>query len=193
IAPGEFALERSNVIKRNSRVPFIHQRTKTFGETVAAHQRQGPETQSMKRAFERDDPFPAGRSTGKFQRSLHCFRARVAKKDSVQVAWGAFCDRFCKQSAQKRAIHLHHVRKIEIEDITDGLLHDRMITADVENGIAAEEIEIGGVIHIIQISAFRSGIDSVETDYALGGDEGSINVPMMQLVIFTQPCRDDFL
>src|SRR5437588_8946726 len=68
-----------------------------------------------------------------------------------------------------------------------------MVAADIEHGIAAEKIEISGVIHIIQVSAFRSGIDLVETDYALGRDERSINVPMMQLVVFTQPCRDDFL
>ena len=106
---------------------------------------------------------------------------------------GAFGDRFGEQSAQERTIHLHHVRQIEIEHVTDGPLHHRMIPANVENGIAAQEIEIGGVIHVIEISAFRSGVDLVETDYALRRDERPIHVPMMQLVVFTQPCRDDFL
>src|SRR5205085_8851382 len=94
---------------------------------------------------------------------------------------------------QKRAIHLHHVWQIEIENIADGLLHHRMVPADIENGIAAEEIEISGIIHVIQISAFCSGVDLVETDDPLGRDQGAIDVPMMQLVVFTQPCRDDFL
>src|SRR2546421_12506878 len=98
----------------------------------------------MERAFQRDDSFPASRSSGEFQRSFHRFGAGVAKKDGVELAWRALCDRFREQSAQKRAIHLHHVRQIEIEDIADGLLHDRMIPADIENGIAAEEIEISG-------------------------------------------------
>ena len=91
----------------------------------------------------------------------------------------AFHNRFGQQPAQERAIHLHHVGQIEIEDIPDCFFHHRMVAADVEHGITAEEIEIGVVIHIVEISAFRPGIDLVETNDALGCDQRAIDVAMM--------------
>src|SRR5206468_11764148 len=80
-----------------------------------------------------------------------------------------------------------------IKNVADRFLHYRMVAADVENGIAAEEIEVGVIIHVVEVSAFSPGIDLVETNDALGRDQGAIEVTMMQLVIFTEPCCDDFL
>ena len=54
-----------------------------------------------------------------------------------------------------------------------------MIAADVENGIAAEKIKVGVVIHVVEISAFRPGIDLVETNDPLGRDQCAINMTMM--------------
>src|SRR5438874_11318304 len=67
-----------------------------------------------------------------------------------------------------------------------------MVAANVENGIAAEEIEVGVIIHVVEISAFSPGIDLVETNDALGRDQGAIEVTMMQLVVLAEPCCDDF-
>jgi hypothetical protein len=105
----------------------------------------------------------------------------------------AFRDRFGEQSAQKRTVHLHHVRKIEIEHVANGLLHDRMIAADVKDAVAAQEIQIRLVIHIVEIRALRPGVDLVETDDALGRDERAVNVPFVQLVVFAEARGDDFL
>ena len=107
------------------------------------------------------------------------------------MRWRPFRDRFREQSAQERAIHLHHVRKIEIEHVTNGLLHHRMISPDVENAVAAQKIEIRGVIHVVEVSALRPRIDFVETDDTLSGDERAIDVPLVQLVILAQSRRDD--
>src|SRR5215468_3198453 len=39
IAFCQFALERRDVIQRNTRVPFVHERAEALGETFATHQR----------------------------------------------------------------------------------------------------------------------------------------------------------
>src|SRR5207245_894754 len=103
----------------------------------------------------------------------------------------AFRDRFREQSTQQRTIHLHHVGKIEIEYVADRFLHYGMVPANVENAVATQEIEIWLVIHIVEISAFSPGIDLVETDDALGRNQGAVQVPLVQFVIFAQPRRDD--
>jgi hypothetical protein len=68
-----------------------------------------------------------------------------------------------------------------------------MISADIENAVAAQEIEVLRVIHVVEISAFRSGVDLVETDDALRGNQRPVEMTLMQLVIFAQPRRYDLL
>src|SRR5205807_282251 len=93
--------------------------------------------------------------------------------------------------AQERAIHLHHVRQIEIEHIADRLFHDGMIAPDVENAEAAQEVEIRRVIHVVEIRALGPRIDLVETDHPLHGDERAVKVALVQLVVFSEPRRHD--
>ncbi len=102
-----------------------------------------------------------------------------------------FGDRFREQAAQERAIHLDHVRKIEIEHVADRFLHRGMVAADVENAVAAEKIEIRLVIHVVEIGALGPGIDFVEADDALGRNEGAVQMPLVQFVIFAETGRDD--
>ena len=66
-----------------------------------------------------------------------------------------------------------------------------MIPADVVNTVAAQEIEILRVIHVVEISAFRSGIDLVETDHALRRDQGAIEVALVQVVVLAQASGHD--
>ena len=65
------------------------------------------------------------------------------------MRWGTFCDRFREEAAQERAIHLHHIRQIEIQHIADHLFHRRMVPPDIKNAVAAEEVKIRRVIHVI--------------------------------------------
>jgi hypothetical protein len=82
--------------------------------------------------------------------------------------------------------------RAQIENVADRFLHDGMVAANVENRITAEEIQVGVVIHVVQVSAFSPGIDLVETNHALGRDQGAIDMSMMQLVIFAEPRCNDF-
>jgi hypothetical protein len=79
------------------------------------------------------------------------------------------------------------------EHVTNRLFHHRMIPADVENAVAAQEVEIRGIIHVIKISALGAGIDFVEPNHALRGDECAVQMPLMELVILAQARGYDFL
>src|SRR5215468_2585460 len=104
-----------------------------------------------------------------------------------------FHESLSQQAAQKRAIHLHHVWKIQIEHVADRLLHQRVISTDVENAIAAQKIEIRLVIHVVEIRALGTRIDFVETDDALRCDKRSVYVPFVQFVIFAKTRGDNLL
>src|SRR5437588_378916 len=146
----------------------------------------------MKGAFERNDALLAGSGTGEFQSAFHRFGAGVTKENGIEMRRGTSGDGLCQEPAQKRAIHLHHVGQIQIENVADRFLHNRMVAANVENRITAKEIQVGVIIHVVEISAFSPGIDLVETNDALGRDQGAIDMSMMQLVIFAEPRCNDF-
>ena len=148
-------------------------------------------SQPVERARDRKQRRPIRRRARELECSLDGLGTGVAKENCVEMRRQLFQECFGQQPAEQRAIHLHHVRQIEVEHIADCFFHHGMVAADVEDGIAAEEIEVGVVIHVVEISAFGSGIDLVETNDALGRDQRPINVAVMQLVVLPEPGRDN--
>src|SRR4029453_18807656 len=98
-----------------------------------------------------------------------------------------------QKAAQKRTVHLHHVWKIQIENVADRLFHQRMTSSDVENAVTAQKIQIRLIIHVEEIGALGAGIDFVETDDALRCHERAVYVPLMQFVVFAKTRRDNLL
>src|SRR5246127_1193426 len=98
-----------------------------------------------------------------------------------------------QQAAQKRTVHLYHVWEIQIEHVADRLLHERIISTDVENAIAAQKIQIRLVIHVVEIRAVGSRIDFIETDDALRCDKSAVYVPLVQFVVFAKTRGDNLL
>ena len=115
----------------------------------------------------------------------------LQKKTASRCGGVRFVRRLGQQPAEERAIHLHHVGQIEIEHVADRFLHRGMVAPDIEDAVAAQEIEIGGVIHVVEIRALGPRIDLVETDDALRGDEGAVEVPLVQFVVFAEAGRDE--
>src|SRR5439155_6757917 len=83
-------------------------------------------------------------------------------------------------------------KKNKIENVADRFLHHGIDPANLENRITAQEIQVGFVIHIVEIRAFSPSIDLVETNDTLGRDQGAIDMSMMQLLIFAEPRCNDF-
>src|SRR6476659_5489822 len=104
---------------------------------------------------------------------------------------GPFHKGLTQQAAQKRTVHLHHVWKIQVEHVADRLFHQWVISTDVENAVAAQEIQIRLVIHVEEICAFGAGIDFVETDDALRCYERAVYVPLVQLIVFAKTRGDN--
>src|SRR5215813_12975237 len=105
----------------------------------------------------------------------------------------AFHERFSQQSAEKRAIHLHHVWQVEIEHVADHLLYDWVAAPKIENTVAAQKIEIRLVIHVVEIRALSTRIHFVEPDNALRCYQRAVYVPVVQFVILAETRRDNLL
>src|SRR4030095_10456983 len=109
------------------------------------------------------------------------------------MRWCLFHKRLSQQAAQKRTVHLHHIGKIQIEHIADRLLHQRMISTNVENAVAAQKIEIRLVIHVVEIGALGPRIDFVETYDALRCHQRAVYVSLVQFVVFPKTRSDNLL
>ncbi len=68
-----------------------------------------------------------------------------------------------------------------------------MIPPDVKNAVATQKIQIRLAIHVVEIRPFGPRIDFVEPDYPLRRHQYTVHMPFVELVIFTQPRRHDFL
>src|SRR6478752_7682352 len=94
IALRQLALERCDVIERNTRIPFVHERAETFGKAFATHQRQRSDAESVERAFERNDAFLAGSSAREFECAFCRFGPGVTKENGIEMRRCAFHDGF---------------------------------------------------------------------------------------------------
>jgi hypothetical protein len=78
------------------------------------------------------------------------------------------------------------VGEVEFKDVTNGFLYCGMITADVENAVAAEEVEVVLAVEVVEVGAFRAGIDFIKADGALNLYESTIDVLIVKLVVLPQ-------
>jgi hypothetical protein len=58
-----------------------------------------------------------------------------------------------------------------------------MIAADVEDAVAAEEVEVVLAVEIVKVGTFGAGIDFIEPDRALNFDERTIDVLIVEIVV----------
>jgi hypothetical protein len=65
-----------------------------------------------------------------------------------------------------------------------------MVATDVEDAVAAEEVEVVLAVKIVEVRAFCAGIDFIETDGALNLYESTIDVLIVKLVVLAQSGED---
>ena len=107
------------------------------------------------------------------------------------MRWRFFQQRLGEQAAEERAIHLHHVGQIQLEQVAERALHGGVVATDVEDGVAAEEVEVVALVEVVEVGALRAGIDVVEADDALHADERGVQVLFMQRVVFAKAGSDE--
>jgi hypothetical protein len=61
-----------------------------------------------------------------------------------------------------------------------------MITADVENAVAAEEVEVVLAVEVVEVGALSASIYFIKADGALNFYESTIDVLIVQLVVLSQ-------
>ena len=135
----------------------------------------------------------ARRRAGEFQRRLDRFGAGVAEEHGVEMRRTTFDQRLGQQTRQERAIHLHHVRQIQIEHVADHLRDLRMIAADRVHAEPAQHVEVAVAFLVPEILALGFRVHPVEPDGAKHLHQRRVDVLLVQLVVLPEPFGDDLL
>jgi len=131
-----------------------------------------------------------GGGAGKFQGTFDGFGSGIAKEAGIAGRAEFFDESFSEETGENGAVHLDHIGEVEFKDVANGFLNRGMITADVENAVAAEEVEVVLAVKIVEVRAFCAGIDFIETDGALNLYESTIDVLIVKLVVLAQSGED---
>ena len=65
-----------------------------------------------------------------------------------------------------------------------------MVAANIEDTVAAEEVEVVLAVEIVKVGTFCAGIDFIKADRALNFDERTIDVLVVQIVVLPESGED---
>ena len=151
--------------------------------------REGAEGEPVVGTFLGEDAGPLGVGPGKLEGALDGLGAGVAEE--AGVTWGEFFgEGLGEETGEDGAVHLDHVGEIEFQNVADGFLEGGMITADIEDAVAAEEVEVVLAVEVVEVGAFTAGVDLVKADGALDLHERAVHVLVVQIVVLAQPGED---
>jgi hypothetical protein len=131
-----------------------------------------------------------GGGAGKFQGTFDGFGSGIAKEAGIAGRAEFFDESFGEEAGEDGAVHLHHVGEIEFKDVTNGFLDGGMVATDVEDAVAAEEVEVVLAVKIVEVSAFCAGIDFIKADRSLNFDECTIDVLVVEVVVLPESGED---
>ena len=85
---------------------------------------------------------------------------------------------------------MNHVGEVEIQDIADRFLDGGVITTNVEDAVAAKEVEIVLAVEIVEVGTFCAGIYFIKADRSLNFDERTIDVLIVEVVVLPESGKD---
>ena len=138
-------------------------------------------------AFLGEDAGALGGGAGKFQGTFDGFGSGIAKEAGITGRAEFFDESFGEEAGENGAVHLDHIGEVEFKDVTNGFLDGGMVATDVEDAVAAEEVEVVLAVEVVEVGAFTAGVDLVKAYGALDLHERAVHVLVVQIVVLAQP------
>ena len=73
-------------------------------------------------------------------------------------------ERLGEDSGEQRAVHLDHVRQVEVDRLVQRLLDRRVRAAERVDAEAGEQVEVFGPICVVEVAALAAHVEAVEAD-----------------------------
>ena len=137
----------------------------------------------------------AARARGGYLKDLHLALAmaqgrldglgpRVAEEHPVDVLPAALHQLFGEETRQERAVHLDHVREVQIDGLVQRGLEGRMATPERIDTESREEVEIPLPLCVEKVRPLAADVEPVEPDRLEDPGQLVVQVLVVQLVAF---------
>lgn len=144
----------------------------------------------MIRTFLGENLWAFGGGAGELEGAFDGFGTGVAKEAGVARGAKFFDESLGQETGENGAVHLNHIGEIEFEDVLDGFLNGGMVAADIENAVAAEEVEVVLAVEVVEVSPFGPSINFIKPDGSLNFNESTIDELIVQIVVLAQTGQD---
>ena len=136
LARRQHLLQRCEIVEGDGRA-IRQQRSEAGAEVGIAGQRQRAIGQSVERVIAVHDARPPGCAACEFDRSFDTFRARIRKKDFIEIRHVS--EQPLREHARQRGnVQLHEIRQIAVEHALQSVTKYRMVPPNRKNAKTAE-------------------------------------------------------
>ena len=157
--------------------------TEPLTEVRAAVQRECPGTQPMEGVVGVENPRAPRGLPGEFDGRLDGLGARVAEEHPVDVVPAPLDQLLRQETRQESAVHLDHVREVEIDGLVERSLESRMAAPECVDAEPREEVEIPVPFGVEQVRPLASDVEAIESDRLEHPGQLVVQVLVVQLVV----------
>ena len=93
---------------------------------------------------------------------------------------------------QEGAVHLHHVRQVEIDGLVQCRLERRMASTEGVDAESGEEVEIPLALGVEEVAALAPDVEAIEPDRLEHPAQLVIQVLLMERVVLPVPLPEQF-
>ena len=184
VAGAEFGFEIGEVIEFDE-FGSREEGTEIFTEVARVGDGKGTIGKAVIGAFLSKDAGAFSKGAGELEGAFDRFGSRVAEEAGIAGGAEFFDKGFGEKAGEDGTVHLDHIGEIEFEDVLDSFLDGGMVTTEIKDAVAAEEIEVVLAVEVVEVGAFGAGVDFVEADGALNFDQSTIDVLVVQIVVLS--------
>ena len=111
---------------------------------------------------------------------LHGLGARVAEVDALELLGAARAERLGEQPGEQGAVHLHHVRQVQLDRPVQRRFDGRVRAAEREDAEAAQEVQVALAAVVEEPRTLAANVGPVEPERAKDPRQLGVEVRLVQ-------------
>src|ERR1700722_6793911 len=118
--------------------------------------------------------------------------SRVAEEDPADLLAASTNQLLCEKTRQKCAVHLDHVRQVEIDRLMERLLERGVTPPECVDTESRKEVEIALALGVEQVAALPAHVEAIEPDRFEHAPQLVVQVLLMQCIVLAMTSLEQF-
>src|ERR1700722_17817554 len=177
-------------IAEGHRFGFRQQRAEALAELLAAVERERAGGEAVEGVLSEEDLGALSGLAGELDGRLDRLGARVAEEGTGDACVRPPDELLGQQARKQRAVHLDHVRQVEVQCLMQRGLDRRVTAAEGVHAEAGQEVEIPLAGIVVEITALGPDVVPVESDSPERPGKLRVHVALVQGEVLAGPLRE---